>query len=668
MINILKSESGAIISFVAAIIVVVVSVISGLSLVAIVQTDQVQTQYQQDMLQEELLLRSDAARTLFSLELSRPILERRVEVLEPHRTTSYTIKSIQRTISIENFMGFTTEQAVAVTSTISAKRSRLFSSQNVSPIKRATERYLRRESLAQFQYFTDQESSENVDGGTEAGAVKFWGPDVLNGPVHSNDDIWIQQAGGGNNGGWPTFYDHVTTSGIFRKYPTGIHLVDSGAPMDQIFQGPEPAWLEHVPGIIFEPNANDIRANGIRPFTGLDADIVHVTISSSTYESWIGRYIYDGVQDFTVYSWYPANANQANTIINAGYNWFEDADSIWTNRIPIYNLEWTPGPSGSVINRCVWVDEGQLWIQGSVGGKQTWGCADTVFIIGDITYEHTDPGDPPDDENNLNRQDYFGLVSEKRILVKYKHRDPESGDVMSPNCNDVYMYGAFAAIGLGEGELASHWDGIFSYEYQHPHGSTPNFTALSPYTLQETTYTYVDFHKFIYPIMPFVPPNISGFNLHGNQPPDNLPCGYNYESAGYLNSYPNSANGNPNYNYATPYGTDWPWLNPIWPENRQTIVFERGTLHIFGAIAQRRRGFVHRSGTDPYNHPDQMEWDLAAFHYDGTHPSTGYAKDYFYDQRFLFVQPPCYPEVYRGFGSEVLTSFQEESWFFVIPD
>ena len=40
--------------------------------------------------------------------------------------------------------------------------------------------------------------------------------------------------------------------------------------------------------------------------------------------------------------------------------------------------------------------------------------------------------------------------------------------------------------------MACHYDGIFTFEYWHPHVSTPNFIALSFYTLWETLYTYVD--------------------------------------------------------------------------------------------------------------------------------------------------------------------------------
>ncbi|MBC8527240.1 MAG: hypothetical protein H8D22_10405, partial [Candidatus Cloacimonetes bacterium] len=238
-------------------------------------------------------------------------------------------------------------------------------------------------------------------------------------------------------------------------------------------------------------------------------------------------------------------------------------------------------------------------------------------------------------------------------------------------CNSIYLYGAFAAIGKGDesiyGEMACHYDGIFTFQYHHPHGSTPNFTALSPYTLQETLYTYIDFHKFIYPLGPFVPPNLQGFELHGAAPvPPYWMCGYPYEAPGYLGSYPNTGPG-----YVYPYGTDWPWYNPVWPESAEDIVTERGIIYMFGAIAQRRRGFVHRSGSDPYNHPQGTSspspWEIDIYHYDGNHPTTGYNKDYHFDDRFLVVQPPCYPQVYQGWGECILTAFDKRAWFLKIP-
>ena len=120
------------------------------------------------------------------------------------------------------------------------------------------------------------------------------------------------------------------------------------------------------------------------------------------------------------------------------------------------------------------------------------------------------------------------------------------------------------------------------------------------------------------------------------------------------------------HNHALPYGTDYPWYNPIWPESAATIVTERGAIRMYGAIHQTRRGFIHRSGLDPYNHPGNNEWEFRNFtyHYDGEHSSTGYNKDYHYDKRFLFISPLDYPKVYKGLGEAAFTSLEQFAWYF----
>ena len=408
--------------------------------------------------------------------------------------------------------------------------------------------------------------------------------------------------------------------------------------------------------------------------------------------------------------------------------------------------------------------EAELWIEGVVFGAQTWASADTIFIVGDITYANTSSG-PPDDPSSPNTSDYFGLVSEKKILIRYKHKDPFEDMVLrDDNCDNVLLYGAYAAIGQGDvslyGNMSCHHDGIFTFQYQHPHGSTPDFTALSPYIydnftinlidtagdgwdgatldllvngevrlddisctggystfgftvnngdiietvytvgnnedehlyeiingdgnviasdgpnpgpgiiyqvilsgFSDSTYTYIDLHKFIFPPTGMLPPGIEDFSLHGGTPMTNGTCGYPYENPGYINSYPNNNSGS----YTVPYGTDYPWYNPVWPESSDDIVMERGTLTIYGAIAQRRRGFIHRSGGDPYNHPGNNLWEMDQYHYDGVHPQTGYDKDYHYDKRLLYVQPPDFPQVYEGWGETTLTAFEKKSWFYKAP-
>jgi hypothetical protein len=773
MKKILKSESGSVLSMVVAVLVSLISVISSASLISLVGSDQLNTQFAHDKLQEELLLRSEAIRTHLAIEhnVNSLLPSRTVEIIEPNRVTTYFLESKKEQVFISVFMGFATEQAVAIQTLITAKRAKRTLRSFYSPVQRYSERLVRNKSLAEFQYFTHTEESENADGGAAAAMVKFWGPDVLYGPVHSNDDIWVQQAGGGINQGWPTFYAMVTTAGIFRNYDQGGAQL-SDQLKEQIFLG---GWAEGSDGtnpIVFEPNADLIELYGI-PLGDPSTDIVYVKLQGGSFISMYGNIVETGVEAFDVYSWYPHNPATVNAIISAGGNWYEDSDHIWTNSVTIYDTIWTTGSSFSLNNQSVWVGDAQLWIEGVVAGKQTFGCADTIFIVGDITYASTTPGDPPDDPEDPNLTDYFGLVSEKKILIRYKHRDPFNNmELRDDNCIDIRLYGAYAAIGEGDssqqGDMYCHDDGIFTFQYHHPHGSTPDFEAPSPYISDEysitlfdsggngwngasldvivdevivldditcyssqssytftvengdiietsytqggngeehtyeiynqngdlvasdgpnpgpgivyqvflppsdedTLYTYIDLHKFIFPITLNIPPNIEGFKLHGNVPIVNQTCGFPYESLGYLNSYPN----NNSSNYAVPYGTDYPWYNPVWPESSDDIVsifasgpFERGTITIFGAIAQRRRGFVHRSGTDPYNHPGDNQWEMDVYHYDGTHGSSGYGKDYHYDQRFLYVQPPDYPQIYEGFGEATLTAFKKESWSFKSP-
>ncbi|MCK5050674.1 MAG: T9SS type A sorting domain-containing protein [Candidatus Cloacimonetes bacterium] len=496
---------------------------------------------------------------------------------------------------------------------------------------------LQEKSLAEFQHFTEYEKSENEDGGLAAAQVKFFGMDEYFGHVHSNDDIWIQ-----NSGGWPIFHGLVTTAGRIMDFDTHQPAIYT-APMAQIFLS---GWEEEIESYE-QIGLEELQANSIL-LGDPDTDIVYVKLCNSSFVSMFGQIEETGTQQFEVYSWFPQTAEEANTVVNNGGNWYDDSDHVWTNEVTLYDTVWTVGPNFPVIDQSVWVDC-ELWIEGEVLGTQTWASSDTIYIVGDITYANTSPGTPPDEVGNLNLTDYFGLVSAERIFIRYKHKDPfEEMAIRDDNCANILLYGAYAALGVGDtliyGEMACHYDGIFTPQYQHPHGSIPDFTALSPYTLQETLYTYVDLHKYVFPQSNMLPPELEGFNLHGGQPVVNQTCGFPYESPAYINSYPNNDPGN----YVYPYGTDYPWYNPVWPESSEDIVFERGNITIFGSIAQTRRGYIHRSGGDPYNHPGDNEWDMDEYHYDGFHGSTGYDKDYHYDFRLNSVQPPNFPRVIQA--------------------
>ncbi len=640
-----SKEKGFITAIATSFLVVIVALVSSVSLISIVQTDHQKVMMHHDMIQEELLLRSDAVRTnlIYAKNANAFPPNRIVEIVEPERISTYTlfVKSFPKIIY--NALGFVGQSAISVQTLVTAKRATKFGVGENSKIKRLTERLISNKSLAEFQYFTQYETSENSDDPSNPDYVRFYGADELFGPVHSNDDIVIR-----NIGGWPTFHEMVTTAGRILDFNTMQPAIQS-APMDEIFLG---GFQEEVPGILFNPDAALLRANGARPFD-VNADIVAVKINGGAFESRIG-YVQTHVDTFTVYDRYPDPAHPTVPVL--------PENILGVNTVTLKDTTWSTGPTGSITNGSVFV-ECELWIEGCIAGKQTWGSADTIFITNDIYYNGTSIGQPPDNTPGANQTDYFGLVSEERIYIRYKNRDPflaagnEPGPIVSPNCSDIILYGAYAAIGDGNievyGDYNSHYDGIFSFEYQHPHGSTPGFVRNG------VAYDFIDFHKYFYPLHPVNPNN--PFGWHGGPPAGGWPtCGYPYEP----NSYYNSS--------APPYGTDWPFYNPVWPESQQTIVFLRGDIVIFGAIAQTRRGFVRRSGSDPKNHPDNPTapdfYNINAWDYSGIHGPTGYDKDYHYDERLRYVQPPDFPQVYEGFGGDYLSSFEEDGWYFLNPD
>ncbi len=479
----------------------------------------------------------------------------------------------------------------------------------------------KRKDLTDYCYYTYTEMSENEDMMTEVPFISFTGYDHLEGDVFSNSVIHIYDILGG-----PQFDGFLSSASSILYYPDGGHLSDPVIIENDFPYGS----AENTFGEIYQLN-NDYINNAIHPFENINADIIRVKVNGNSVTSKIGTIQELGTFDFPVYSWYPKNAQDVDLAISQGYNWLDPSNIIYTNHVTLYDTIWTDGPSFESSGNIIYVDNADLWIDGVVSGKQVWISEKNTYLTGDITYQNTPLGENPDgsENGNINQNDFFALISNKKIIIKYKFKDPLNDFVLNQdNCDNIYLYGIYAALEPADStqypEHFSHYDGTFTFEYQHPHGSTPDFVAPSPYTGNDTLYSYVDLHKFIYPYNQYVMPDIFGYNIHSAAPVSSYNmCGYPYESPDYM----------PGSNVA-PYGTDYPWYNPVWPESAENIVTERGRIYLYGAIYQRRRGFVHRSGSDTVNHPDgNYEYSLDDFLFGGTHPSVGYSREYKYDRR-----------------------------------
>lgn len=405
---------------------------------------------------------------------------------------------------------------------------------------------LRNSAGSAFDAVTYQADTLSVDNSTsvsyssisaEGTPVYYSGPSEYWGKIHCNDDIWIKQEGGGSNGGWPIFHAEVTTGG-------NIRYLSPNPPVEQIFRG---GYQEFTPNAsIGEELADQLRASGLM-VGPLDEDpnrIVFVNVAGSTFSSWIGQVIDTGPDTTDVWTHYPPRSGSY----------------LFRNRFARYDTVWTRGPSG--VNPYGAIVFGQLWIKGTFSGRQVWGATGDIYIVGDISLLHTPLGGIPDSmgTNLENHSDFVALVSEQNIKIKYGYKEPGDSLRYYPNMGDTYIYASLFALGNGHGNQAE--DGNISFEYQHPHPSTP---AVE---IDDNLWDQIDLHRHKYP---------------------------------QTQSQPWSSR------------LDYPYYNPLWPESHPYL--ERGTLHIYGSLYQRRQGFWHL----PLNQNDNplQVWDIEHRQYGG---------------------------------------------------
>lgn len=634
MLRMFRKPSG---NVAIAMLLCVIGAMSGFTMSSLAMRDTIAFQYDFESIQSMMLLRSEAYR-------GQCIAQKLGVILAPVRTSKrlvpITNSAIKKTFEIQSMIvnGALTDvaddvvmgdqkQITSVKSLVKSKagitQSSFFTG-NYSMIRKYAEYTLESETFAKFMYFTDIEESTNET------PVYFYGPDVLYGRVHSNQDIWIKQAGGGDNSGWPTFYGWVTTAGVIQSY--------SGAyPEEIIFRG---GLAEEYPYTVFPEEASRIRRNGepVGPPNFDPDNIMYVEVDGASFSTYLGTIEEPERDSSGVYSVFPP---------------YIPANYLYTNNYQVSDTTWVQYSNGTANNKSLWVN-GRLWLKGTFATYQTWGCADTLFLIDDILLAGTEKGTDPKD----NHRDVLGLVSEKSIIVKYGYRSPVDSLRVHGNCEaagsapvygGIWIYAAMAALGSGHGN--PHADGVFSFEYQHPHPSVPDI--IRPLNGLPYTFTKIDLHRFRFP---------------------------------QNNAYPWARQ-----TTTTPKDTriDYPWYNPLWPEARPYL--ERGYISIYGSISQRRRGFVHRSNFDQeylnsgniWNQPidfcggtsSAMETahtlnlmnipvNLGTMHYPGASGTgVGYQKNYHYDMRFYKTSPRDFPETSRRDGS----SFAGVNWVIKKP-
>jgi hypothetical protein len=614
----LRNERGTI---TLAITVAVIAAVSTLTMTSLAFRDDNQLMLESDGLQEFHLVRSeimrgqDAIANLGILDTQTQLPDRKVHVNHGYAVRNYVAKTRASKDVVQSQMNIAARSLIRTHLRAFSNRNNYinFSTYaNRSMVERYAKKIIQKETFAGFMYLTNTDFSVNGDGDP----VWFYGLDEVWGRVHSNSDIHIK-----NYSGWPIFHGYVTTAGSFVSNGGTI-------PYDDVFRG---GYKEDYGTVVFSPTADLIRANGVDIWDEDPAiDIIRVKLNGTGYTSFIGTVINDAPTHMVLYNSYPGPG------IVGGGTGPVIGDSIGTYTITLKDTIWTPSSSGTLVGHSTLIPA-DLWISGEVQGAQTWGCSGNMYLTDDITYVNTIPGQPADgilDESEgyqypINTTDYLGLVSEKSILIQYGCFDPvdslrkftNCGSYITPGSTDrnlvcgIYIYGALCALGQNEDP---HLDGVFSFEYQHPHISTQNVWFQSEF------FHHVDLHL-------------------GKFPPDDPTRHWPYPAA--------NAGG---YAYPAIYQNwpDYPWYNPIWPE--RVNYMERGMIYLFGAVSQQRRGYVHRN---PFDAMDQGHWNLTTeFMYGQTSigvnaPETtgqgvGYNKRYHYDTRFVNYPPPDFPDVH----------------------
>lgn len=375
------------------------------------------------------------------------------------------------------------------------------------------------DALMDHQIYIENDISSNDT------PMPWFGIHVFDGIVRTNSDIRIKQSGGGYNNGWPTFNAPVIIGGE-------VISMSGPYPHDEVFRG---GLIENAPGLAVNMFFGRESNNFVGPMDYNPNRIVLIEVNGSNYNAMMGTLSQPRRVYADVFEPYPPPLQE-------NYQ--------FRNNYTVRDTVWSLLGSGSASNRTKFVNS-KLWIKGNFATHQVWGAADTISIIGDITLSGTTPGTSP----SGNLIDSVKLFSEQSVQIKYAYRDPIDSlryHMSRADTNPINIYADIFAWGMNQ---SPNGDGVFSFEYQHPHPSVP------AYQIGDTLYTNIDLHRRPFPQTDTDP-----------WPPE----------------------------------IDYPWYNPVWPE--RTPYLERGSISMWGSVNQGRHGFMHRSLYDT-EHPSNGIWD-----------------------------------------------------------
>ncbi|MCP4581411.1 MAG: hypothetical protein GY839_07310 [candidate division Zixibacteria bacterium] len=289
-------------------------------------------------------------------------------------------------------------------------------------------------SYADWLYITDRETQSYRPPGDDT--LRFWGPDTLDGPVHSNDKLHFQFGAGY----WPVFWGTVTScSTSFSPMNAPDYVEFNGGYELDFHYFPLPTQADSVRAHNYygDPNL------GVSPAAQNDS----VTEITFTPEYFLLRHRSQlGTEGGRQRNYYPAGEGgvwREGTIDQAPQYQYPPTGAIF-----IEGELWLAGAKGNHYNSQPGSGEPETFIAGGFAGEMTIAASGDIIIAQDVVYASCDP----DYSVPFDSPDVLGIISEKHLLIW--RNAPVT----------MRIHAGLGAIGMVE------------QEYQHSPSNCPNGT------------------------------------------------------------------------------------------------------------------------------------------------------------------------------------------------